>query len=82
MLFHNYYSIGEPLGSGFYGRVYKATYLSKGANTIEVAIKTLSEGASEQEKVKFLQEAAIMAQFKHINVLKLHGIVIEKDSVS
>ncbi len=74
--------MGESIGSGCYGRVYKATYLSNGSNTIEVAVKTLREGAREQDRIKFLQEAAVMAQFKHTNVLKLHGIAIEEDSVS
>ena len=41
----------------------------------EVAVKTLTDEAEETEKVKFLQEAAIMGQFHHPNVLKLHGVV-------
>ena len=31
--------------------------------------------ADEEDKVKFLQEAAIMAQFKHPNVINLYGVV-------
>ena len=54
----------------------------KGKSTVEVAVKTLREGANEQERIKFLQEAAVMSQFKHVNVLSLHGIIVENDSVS
>lgn len=45
-------------------------------------MKVLKEGASELDKIKFLQEAAIMCQFKHPNVVRLHGVIKEKDMVS
>ena len=45
---------------------------------MEVAVKTMEEGASEEERVKFLQEAAIMGQFKnHPNILRILGIVLD-----
>ena len=47
-----------------------------------VAVKTLNKGVDEGDKVKFLQEAAIMGQFKHPNVVKLHGVVTEEEPVS
>ena len=41
-------------------------------------MKTMEEGASEEERVKFLQEAAIMGQFKnHPNILRILGIVLD-----
>ena len=43
---------------------------------INVAIKMLKDSAQDEDKVKFLQEAAIVGQFSHPNVVKLHGIVI------
>jgi serine/threonine protein kinase len=55
---------------------------SEGGEKIEVAVKTLKEGAGEGDKVKFLQEAAIMGQFSHPNVVKLYGIVTEGEPVS
>ena len=42
---------------------------------MDVAIKTLQPSAKEQDKVKFLQEAAINGQFQHPNITKLHGVV-------
>ena len=44
----------------------------------EVAVKTLTDSTNT---VKFLQEAAIMAQFTHPNVLALHGVVSKGDPV-
>ncbi len=55
---------------------------SEGREKIDVAVKTLKEGASEEDKVKFLQEAAIMGQFSHPNVVRFYGIVIEGEPVS
>ena len=55
---------------------------SEGGEKIEVAVKTLKEGAGEGDKVKFLQEAAIMGQFSHPNVVKLYGVVTEGLSVN
>ena len=52
-----------------------------GDQVIDVAVKTLNETATERDKIKFLQEASIMAQFDHTNVLKLHGVVIDRASV-
>ena len=48
---------------------------------IEVAIKTI-QSDSEEEKVKFLQEAAIMGQFKHPCIVKLMGVVTTDEPVS
>ena len=40
-----------------------------------MAVKTLKPGSSEEDKVKFLREAAINGQFKHPNVVRLIGVV-------
>lgn len=53
-----------------------------GARDIQVAVKLLKQGATETDKVKFLQEAAIMAQFSHPNVVSLYGVVNKTDTVS
>jgi len=44
---------------------------------IEVAMKTLNANVSTMDRVRFLQEAAIMCQFDHENVVKLHGVVTD-----
>ena len=47
-----------------------------------MALKTLNQKNAEEDKVKFLQEAAIMAQFRHPNVVLLYGIVSKEEPVS
>lgn len=71
------------LGSGQFGKVQKGEWSSgaRGGNQT-VAIKTLKENSNEESKVKFLQEVAIMGQFTHPNVVKLHGLVSTDEPVS
>ena len=45
-------------------------------------MKTLKPNITEEDKIKFLQEAAIMGQFLHPNVVKLHGVVTVGEPVS
>ena len=59
--------ITEHLGSGQFGTVNKGVWQSP-AGAVEVAVKTLQSSASQKDRVKFLQEAAINGQFRHPNV--------------
>ena len=43
--------------------------------THEVAVKTLNNQASETDRIRFFQEAAIMGQFLHENVIRLYGMI-------
>ena len=61
------------LGSGEFGVVAHALLHE---NT-EVAVKILYNKSNVKDRLRFLQEAAIMCQFDHQNVIKLHGVVTE-----
>ena len=61
--------------------VYKGVLQSAGGE-VEVAVKTLKEGSDKEDRVKFLQEAAIMGQFKHPNVVTMYGVVTDGEPVS
>ncbi|XP_065903482.1 uncharacterized protein [Dysidea avara] len=69
----------RELGCGEFGVVTLATWSDDGTSK-EVAVKTLNHHASSADKIKFFQEAAIMAQFFHDNIIRLYGIV-SKDPV-
>jgi serine/threonine protein kinase len=73
--------LGNLLGSGQFGTVCKGT-LSTNNDEVEVAVKTLKEGSGEEDRVKFLQEVAIMGQFKHPNVVEMYGVVTQGEPVS
>ena len=70
--------IAERLGSGEFGDVVKG-YWESADYSVEVALKTLSGGQGQEGRRKLLQEAAIMSQFKHPNVVKLYGVVNDDD---
>ena len=69
------------LGAGEFGTVNKGIWQSP-VGAMEVAVKQLRPGATEEEKIKFLQEAAINGQFRHPNVVKLMGVVTTGEPVS
>lgn len=74
------FRLKEQLGSGQFGTVYRGLLRKDGKHegvegTLEVAVKSLGNRASEEERVMFLKEAAIMGQFNHPYVVKILGIV-------
>ena len=68
------------LGSGQFGKVFKGEWATP-QGTKEVALKMLREGHTDSDKVKFLQEATIMAQFRHPHIIKLFGAVTVDEPV-
>ena len=79
---NGYYRLDVQLGSGQFGVVYKGVWQSPSRGEMEVAVKTLKEGSGVEDRVKFLQEAAIMGQFKHHNVVEMYGVVTGGEPVS
>ena len=79
------YRLASVLGEGQFSVVWKGVWKRNNAGhgfVLEVAAKTLKVGSGERDKVKLLQEAAIMAQFKHSNVITLYGVVSSGGVVS
>jgi ephrin-B len=62
------------LGSGNFGAVFKGKWRTE-QRLLNVAVKVLSSDSNIIERLKFLQEAAIMGQFCHPNIIRLHGVV-------
>ena len=50
--------------------------------SLHVAVKALQESSSEEDRVKFLQEAALMGQFSHPNIISIYGVVTVTAPVS
>ena len=72
--------LSDELGSGEFGVVRRGVW-SVGGEEREVAVKTLADGSTEEKRIQFLQEAAIMSQFKHPSIITLHGVLIEREPV-
>ncbi|KAL5491175.1 hypothetical protein EMCRGX_G016415 [Ephydatia muelleri] len=72
----------EMLGSGQFGGVQIGIW-NGSIGRREVAIKTLNPTITQPDaKVKFLQEAAIMAQFRHPYIIQLYGIVLDGEPIA
>jgi len=79
---------GPELGSGEFGAVYEGSYKDywnekEADGEVEeqkVAIKMLRKATSDEDKVRFLKEAAIMAQFNHPNIVGLTGVCTQPSS--
>ena len=69
------------IGSGNFGEVYRGVWLTN-SGEIEVAVKTLKKMAAKADRIKFLQEAAIMGQFMHPNVVQMYGVALNREPVS
>ena len=65
----------EELGTGEFGVVNRGTWKPSSTKEVKVAIKTLNIDSTDKDRLRFLQEAAIMCQFDHENVIKLYGVV-------
>ena len=61
--------------------MYRGVWSRPSTEEEEVAVKTIEKGSSEQDRVKFLQEAAIMGQFNHPNIVKIIGTIIDEYEV-
>ena len=71
--------LGDKIGEGEFGAVYKGEWQQWNGCVKEVAIKRLHD---DDVKVQFLREAAVMGQFNHQHVAKLFGVVTVGKPVS
>ncbi|KAM9694386.1 tyrosine-protein kinase Fer isoform 1-T7 [Trichechus inunguis] len=77
ILNHEDVSLGELLGKGNFGEVYKGILKDKTA----VAVKTCKEDLPQELKIKFLQEAKILKQYDHPNIVKLIGVCTQRQPI-
>ena len=70
------------LGEGEFGEVYKAVLKTPTGTSQDVAVKIVRKGAPQEERLKLLQEAAILGQFRHNHILHLVGVVTTDEPVS
>jgi eukaryotic-like serine/threonine-protein kinase len=72
-LLYSDYVLERLVGAGGMGKVYRAVHRTTGQR---VAIKTLLKSRQRDRRVveKFLQEAEILAQLHHPNIVAFHGV--------
>uniref|UniRef100_A0A1I8EAT2 Non-specific protein-tyrosine kinase n=1 Tax=Wuchereria bancrofti TaxID=6293 RepID=A0A1I8EAT2_WUCBA len=76
---HDRVRLKDELGEGAFGRVYKGI-LQVGHTYMTVAAKTCVGQASDKTKrASFLQEAKVMRDYKHENLVQFIGIACQKE---
>ncbi len=69
-----YYSVGSVIDCDQGGDVYKGKWNYRNC-TMDVAVKILKPGSNGSQIIMFFQEAIILNQLKHPNVITLYGVV-------
>ncbi|GCB64541.1 tyrosine-protein kinase Fer isoform X1 [Scyliorhinus torazame] len=77
VLNHDDVTLGELLGKGNFGEVFKGTLKDK----TPVAVKTCKEDLPQELKIKFLSEARILKQYDHPNIVKLIGVCTQRQPI-
>ncbi|KAM4709009.1 tyrosine-protein kinase Fer isoform 2-T2 [Discoglossus pictus] len=77
ILNHEDVTLGELLGKGNFGEVFKGTLKDK----TPVAVKTCKEDLPQELKIKFLSEARILKQYDHANIVKLIGVCTQRQPI-
>uniref|UniRef100_A0A8C6PEA2 Tyrosine-protein kinase n=1 Tax=Nothobranchius furzeri TaxID=105023 RepID=A0A8C6PEA2_NOTFU len=78
ILNHEDVVLGELLGKGNFGEVFKGTLLR---DKMLVAVKTCKEDLPPELKIRFLSEARILKQYDHPNIVKLIGVCTQRQPI-
>ncbi|XP_051906583.1 tyrosine-protein kinase Fer isoform X1 [Hippocampus zosterae] len=78
ILNHEDVALGELLGKGNFGEVFKGTLLR---DKTAVAVKTCKEDLPPELKIRFLSEARILKQYDHPNIVKLIGVCTQRQPI-
>ncbi|CAD5122534.1 DgyrCDS10951 [Dimorphilus gyrociliatus] len=76
--------IGDPIGEGAFGKVYKGTVRGLKDDQPDViepcAVKSLSDSATPRDKIEFLNEASVMKGLHCEHVVRLLGVMSKTGS--
>ncbi|NXA05057.1 FES kinase, partial [Sapayoa aenigma] len=78
VLDHEDVLLGERIGRGNFGEVFSGRLR---ADNTPVAVKSCRETLPPELKAKFLQEARILKQYRHPNIVRLIGVCTQKQPI-
>nr|XP_021155065.1 tyrosine-protein kinase Fes/Fps isoform X2 [Columba livia] len=78
VLNHEDVLLGERIGRGNFGEVFSGRLR---ADNTPVAVKSCRETLPPELKAKFLQEARILKQYNHPNIVRLIGVCTQKQPI-
>lgn len=70
------------MGCGQYGQVFEAWFTPKKDDGMMVAVKQCRGVANKESRAAFLEEARVLLNFSHSNVLGIHGIIVDSMSIN
>jgi tyrosine-protein kinase Fer len=71
----------DKIGKGNFGDVFKGTWRKENGHLKEVAVKTCKVNLPDEQKRKFLNEARILQQYNHKNIVRFIGICVQKEPI-
>ena len=74
------FSLGREIGSGEFGTVFQGVW-HNGKQEVQVAVKTLYSSPLDDSRIRLMKEAAMVEQFLHNNIVRLHGVVLKGNPV-
>ncbi|KAI3413367.1 hypothetical protein GPALN_010863 [Globodera pallida] len=79
-LAHSTVTTGNELGRGAFGIVRLGRFKeSPSSQSVQVAIKEVSQTSTKEQIKEFMNEARIMRHFDHKNVIKFHGVAVGQE---
>ncbi|XP_052072143.1 activated Cdc42 kinase-like isoform X17 [Mytilus californianus] len=75
----NSIQINKTLGEGEFGVVQQGLWTTETGEKVQVAIKCLTKEKMHTGTTEFLKEANIMQNVDHENIVRMYGVVLDKD---
>uniref|UniRef100_A0A914MM59 Tyrosine-protein kinase n=1 Tax=Meloidogyne incognita TaxID=6306 RepID=A0A914MM59_MELIC len=76
VLTHESVTLGEQIGAGQFGEVFKAKFKTTRGAKLVVAVKTLRDSEAVTNQKSFLSEARLMRKLRHVNVVRMFGVAV------
>ncbi|KAL3110296.1 hypothetical protein niasHT_016076 [Heterodera trifolii] len=78
-LSHTSIIVGAELGRGTFGIVKNGVYVDQQGTRAAVAIKEVSQTSTKEQIKEFMNEARIMRQLRHPNVIQFYGVAVGQE---
>ncbi|KAL4221059.1 hypothetical protein ACF0H5_019321 [Mactra antiquata] len=72
--------VNKTLGEGEFGIVQQGVWTAEDGEKVQVALKCLSRDRLENGTQEFLKEAGLMQTIDHENIVRMYGVVLDKEN--
>ncbi|ELU15567.1 hypothetical protein CAPTEDRAFT_168773 [Capitella teleta] len=71
--------MGQKIGEGNFGDVFEGTYENRPPHKVRVALKSVKDTATYNDRLNLVKEVMYMKDFSHENVLGMYGTFIQNN---